>query len=617
MGTKSHPEVDGSAGRALTALWIVATALVVWSLCCCAMFNTDLWFHLAAGRLIVEQRAIPRVDPWSFAAPHLPWLNHEWLSDVLLHLWDSTFGSESLIYWMWLCLLATFLLLFWVLRRLSGSALFSFLATGLCAALGSPFFEIRPNLLTQLLFVAVYPLVVLRIRPWWGLPAVAALWINLHGGGVFGLLAIGVALAARLLARPPAEAAGDPPRPFRLPALFGACVAASLLNPFGFRALIYPFELALLSGSVSRQFLGEWQPPFAPGGIQSPWFSFSLGLAAVALLVLFPRLKRREAVALSVVGLAALTLAMALQSRRFIPLFALALGPYLAVAWSALAQVWLSSPRPRRRRKARSADPGSRFRGWRYALVLAALGLGCMRLSSYPLAPRAFNALVKLDWMPVESLNFIDANGFSGNVFADFEWGGYIHYRTAGRMKVFTDPRSETVYPDEVQLRYIRCVALQGDWLETIESSGAQYVLWPPSEHNGEIILPGLLRTGRWRELYRDRRSVLLMRTGVPVSPALHPTPPSAFRTWALAHRARISGRYEEAERLLLQTLQEKPVLVEACRDLTLVQALQGSRDAALATADRCQKIFPDNAWRQRLLSYLDGASRGTTSRSS
>ncbi len=565
------------------------------------MFNTDLWFHLAAGRLIVEQRGIPRVDSWSFAAPRLSWQNHEWLADVLLHLWERALGTESLTYWMWGTLLATFLLLFAVLRRLSGNDAFSFLATSLCAALSSPFFEIRPNLLTQLLFAAVIPLTLVRRRPWWGLPLLVALWINLHGGGVFGLMAIGVALAARAVERKPASP-GDapPPRPMALLGLFGACVAAALANPFGLQAVIFPLWLSLFSHSMSRRFLGEWQSPWVEGGIRAPLFPLCIALAVLALPVLAGRLRHREGLTLGLAGLTALTLFMSLQSRRFIPLFAIALGPWLAHAWEAL-RTNRSMVGRRPRAAARNLRLAMR---WGYAAALLALAAGCLRLSLYPIEPQVFNSLVKLDWMPVESLNFIEANSIAGNVFADFEWAGYVQYRTAGRMKVFADPRWETVYPESIQMRYLRVLARQGDWRQIIEGSGAQYVLWPPNEHDGRAVLDGLVRTGRWRRLYEDRRSVLLVRTDIPQG-TWQPTQPSSFRTWALAHRAQEAEHLAAAEQWLLAAREQQPVLVEVCRDLAVLQARRGDEASTRATAGRCDRIFPDSEWRARLESYL------------
>src|SRR5688500_11063892 len=87
------------------------------------MINSDLWFHLAAGRLILEARAVPRVDSWSFTAEGQPWHNHEWLSDVIFQVWAQAFDTHALVYWQWGLIVATFLILFRVVERLSGSFL--------------------------------------------------------------------------------------------------------------------------------------------------------------------------------------------------------------------------------------------------------------------------------------------------------------------------------------------------------------------------------------------------------------------------------------------------------------------------------------------------------------
>lgn len=96
--SESFLAIDRS--HALTALWAAATALMVWSFSFLAMVNTDIWFHLAAGRLILSRQSIPTIDPWSYSVENLNWHNHEWLTDVVLYLWKGAFGVESLMYWM-------------------------------------------------------------------------------------------------------------------------------------------------------------------------------------------------------------------------------------------------------------------------------------------------------------------------------------------------------------------------------------------------------------------------------------------------------------------------------------------------------------------------------------
>ena len=45
----------------------------------------DVFWHLASGRWIVEHGRIPRTDPFRFTSHGAPWVDHEWLFQVLLY----------------------------------------------------------------------------------------------------------------------------------------------------------------------------------------------------------------------------------------------------------------------------------------------------------------------------------------------------------------------------------------------------------------------------------------------------------------------------------------------------------------------------------------------------
>jgi hypothetical protein len=628
--------VGDRALDAVALLWGVACAAAVWALAFSPKLHTDLWFHLAAGREIWATRTVPRTDAWSFSAAGLPWHNHEWLSQLLLFAWQRAFGLESLVYWLWLMAVATALLLY---RTLLAIDCRPAVAGGLAiaaAAVGAPFLEIRPAPLSYLLLVAVLRWALLRPRPWPGLPAVFVLWANLHAGFVFGLLAVAVALAARALDPGGPEAPPAARRWTEAGLWTGGCVIGAMVNPLGVRALTYPVQLALRGGSATRTLLAEWLPPFAPGALRSPLLLPLLVAfaAAVVTLVWRRRLLGRGGLALGLVAVAGLALAMALQSRRFVPLFGLTAAPVLALGTAALlpprrtagrvatastssaarAAAGRASPADtaRRRRSARptrrpSSEPAAgrprawRLLGWRAVLPCLVLAAAAVRLAALPLGPRAFHPLVKHDWLPVESLRFAEVNGLRGDLFAFFQWGGYVHWRAAGRLRVFTDPRSETVYPDRVQRVYLEIGERRPGWLDRLEATSAELALWP------EDGLPErLLASRRWRELARDRRSVLLARADY-LSPAPpRRTPPSPFRTWAVAHRAQMAGDLARAERLLAAGLAQPPPLVELCRDLAAVTGLRRGPAAAEPVADRCQAIYPDRAWRRRLAARLE-----------
>src|SRR5262245_33695550 len=131
----------------LGVVWGVAVGLAIWSMGFTSMLNSDIWFHLGAGRQIVSDRGLPAADAWSFTAAGTRWHNHEWLADVGFYFWSAAGGVDSLVYWEWILLLATYLLLFESLRRLASSTAAGLLAV-FAAAVAQPFFDIRPHLYT-------------------------------------------------------------------------------------------------------------------------------------------------------------------------------------------------------------------------------------------------------------------------------------------------------------------------------------------------------------------------------------------------------------------------------------------------------------------------------------
>ena len=47
------------------------------------LIDSDVYWHIAVGQWIVDHRAVPHVDPFSFTMRGAPWITSEWLSEVL------------------------------------------------------------------------------------------------------------------------------------------------------------------------------------------------------------------------------------------------------------------------------------------------------------------------------------------------------------------------------------------------------------------------------------------------------------------------------------------------------------------------------------------------------
>jgi hypothetical protein len=65
--------------------------------------DPDLWGLLRFGQAVLAQGHLMLGDPYSYSAPGHPWLNHEWLSEVLMAAAYNGFGIIGLKLWKFAC----------------------------------------------------------------------------------------------------------------------------------------------------------------------------------------------------------------------------------------------------------------------------------------------------------------------------------------------------------------------------------------------------------------------------------------------------------------------------------------------------------------------------------
>lgn len=557
---------DGPAtARLAAALLAAAGALLYLSFGYTEMAGSDLWWHIAAGRELVQTGNLRMVDDWSWSAYGGDWLNHEWLADLVFHGWATLWGIESLVYWKWLVVVCAFLLLQFTLARDSGQ-LAALLWSGLAVATAAPFIDVRPHLYSLLLFCLLLYLALGRRASLWLLAPLFLLWVNLHGGFFFGLMALAILLFPwRDLSTASLRAA----------VLAGApCALVVLLNPYGFDAFLYPLKYAFQDSSPYRQ-LAEWLPPFRPGGIRSPLFFTFMWMPLLALAYALPAIRRQTGVPWEGLALTALTLAMALTSRRFIPLFAIS----LAVLMAPLTGIFL-------KRLERGAAG--------VALAVLALAFAALRMAPLPLAAApAFHYLTSVYTYPAEMVNFMQRNELRGKVFAYYNWGGYLHLRTDGDLKVFIDGRADTLYSAQHYVDYVHVLHSRPGWVEWLNASDAEFVMWPEQRGRGGGKIGQLLATGEWQFLYNDHTGWLLVRTGLELPASPRETGPSPERELRLARLASARDDVAGATRHALNAHTQVPWHRDACRYLATLYRGQRQEAAARAVLDECRAYFP------------------------
>ena len=78
--------------------------------------DLDLWGHVRFGQDILAAHSLPRQDPSSFTSDR-PWVNHEWLAEMLMAGAYTVAGSAGLIALKWALCAATLAVLWRALRR--------------------------------------------------------------------------------------------------------------------------------------------------------------------------------------------------------------------------------------------------------------------------------------------------------------------------------------------------------------------------------------------------------------------------------------------------------------------------------------------------------------------
>lgn len=564
--------------------------------------GSDLWWHLASGRQIWAERAIPSVDSFSFTFAGREWMNHEWLWDSLY--WPAYALHPQLAAALnFSILLAVFASAGQLARRAGASPWAAAIVLWAAAACTHWFLDIRPHL-TTLLYLQIF--LLLRERPWapWTWPALMLVWVNTHGGFVFGLGAIGLHVLWTTSQGRRGEAS---PRAVRDAWIgLGLAMAAMLANPWGYRILEYPLAYVPRPGGTPYRSLIEWQAPsfgFLPYR-RLDWFgTFQARFWLLALLAgggLVLGMRRNPYLA----ALVAVTFWMAVTARRFIPLFAVSSIPFVALCLDALARPVLE--------RARRLEAAWRTR-LAVAGVAAALGAVVWLWSSVQMWPDPLGRWTQRDLYPDAAVQYLKALGRPLRILNQYNWGGYLMLHLPGS-RVFMDGRANTLYDDQIY----------GDWNTFLNAApGLQARL---ARYQADLaLLPdqefarALQRLPRpWRVVYQDPVAVILLPPGSPLAGALPSAAVVAQHPQFMLQRARAAvsrQQWPEAEALLREVLRRDPLMLYAYGDLAALKAQRGDPagvDAVLDEARRAGRRRPQN------LSVLEGyfyAQRGEVER--
>jgi hypothetical protein len=477
----SPPVARPRRAPGLDALFTAVFALFGWALGIGRLSDNSFFWHLRAGRLILDS-GFPHGDPFSFTAPGAHWVAQSWLAETLYAAVDRVAGGFGIRVLVAVTGVAITVLAFRLALRLARDRVRAALLTAAALAGLSTVWSERPLVLglvafLVLIWVVEVPDSMVGRRPLVALPIVFWCWANVHGTFALGFAYLGLHLVGRWVdGHRPTDG-----RERQLLVAGGVGFAVTFLNPYGVGLVTFPVDLLGRSDILGH--VVEWG---------SPDFHTLAGIAFALWIVVFAVVAARASGRVSrrdlIVALPFLLLGLwALRNIAIAPLVGLAIVARVAA-------------RPRR------ADPPDQSGGLRRILgatLILVVVMLTVRAATQP--DFAF------DGYPVGAMQAVQRDGLLGRrlLTSDAD-AGYVILRYWPTQRVFLDDRYD-MYPRPVIADYLTVSHARPGWDQVLARHNVEVIVWSRRDPLVQLAEAG----GHWRSVYRDHTRVVLVRDDV------------------------------------------------------------------------------------------------------
>jgi tetratricopeptide (TPR) repeat protein len=465
-------------------IWVLL--LFVAGRCLVPMDETDVFFNLRLGEIILGTHRVPTENLLSFTHPHATDVNLAWLFQIVLALAHRAAGIPGTVLLKTAMVLAAWSLLYRVALRRGAHPALAALVLALAAWAAEPRFVERPHLVTfvglAVLLLALEQAERLQPRLLWLLLPGSLLWANANS-------CFFLAPALLLLYAAGARLDGLHADARRAGTLALAMTPLMLATPSGWHALSYITNHFRMP---SLRPLQEYRHALWP--LDGPYFFLLVGLLVCGALG-FRRHVEKVVPWRVLLPCLALALLGALRI-RFVAEFAMLAGPALAVGLTRLLPTW-----------------SARWPTVAGAAVLVAL-TAAPRVSAVAEGRRAFDLGLEADLVPFAALGFAEANGLRECMYNDLEVGSYLTWQGWPRYPVFQDPRING-YPESFHAVLRRADLTRTEWQTFLDGFGVRSALvtYPDVNPRGALFDPEL-----WALVYRAGDGLVFARRPLPSS---------------------------------------------------------------------------------------------------
>lgn len=489
-------------------LYLVLVLLLIFIMAIRMPMDSDMWWHLRAGEETLSSGEIYRTDTFSSTRAGTVWVNHSWLSQVLMASLMRIGNLPALSIWVAVCAVLSMGLVY---AQMSGHPLLRGAVLILAAMVSSVVWSPRPQIMSLVLLAVIsWVLSVFRRKRKWtylmSIPFFLALWGNLHAGYALGLIYLGAYIGGDILdwilVRGESNSLSWQEIGLVALAMLSGFVLV-LANPFGIEMWKIPFNT--IGIETLQNLINEWASPDFHQAFQQPILWMLLGLLA-ALGISGKGLRGYRLVPVIVFGLAAL-----IARRNYGP-FAIVCAPVLADQLSAAVEGWIGRAKgsipavkgfllsAEKNKKDFNKTARNLVNATLIILLLAAGIVKTIQVNSPDLVSRT-----EQENYPAGAVAWIreQSQERAYRLYNDYNWGGYLIYHLP-EVPVFVDGRTD-LFGDEILNDYLAILQAEENWEELLNKYDLNTLLI-----RNDSSLSRFAMLQGWTEVYGDEFAVIL-----------------------------------------------------------------------------------------------------------
>jgi len=453
----------------------------------CVFFNisdVDIGFHIKTGEFIAKEARIPTENTFSFTMPEHPWALHQWAGAFTWYLANLYGGYKGVIMLRLLVFLLTIGALFLTLNIIDKNHFILKLAllTVFALLVRHHFFE-RPFIFSALFLAALQYLVLrdkFRADAKWLILLLFIVWVQVHGGFIYGILFLAAAAVI--------------PRPSRVLAFAAAGLIAgiwilNIINPNGTAGIL--FALNCLFEPLYGRIIAEYQV--------SNILTYKLFYATLFAAIILAAINKERVMAGNLLIFSAFSV-LAVKTNRNILFYAIVVIPILFNLGIATIKRFPAIARAISKSFVKHA-------------FLVALWAGLLVFVIIPDKVYCFGFGFYKPFYPSEIFDFIKKNKPHGNIFNDMPLGGPMIWFLYPDYKVFIDGRFEAYEKRFWVDDYYHILTTKKGWEEKLDKHNVTMCLLSYGPDEKEDFIGRVLQKSReWKIVAFDGYTVLFMK---------------------------------------------------------------------------------------------------------